>query len=84
VPIYEYAHKEPAPQGCAQVFEVTRSVRDEPLGACPICGQAVTRIISRVHQGRNVLSPANVKDKGFTRLRKDCDGGYRPESQHPR
>jgi putative FmdB family regulatory protein len=49
MPIYEYQSisSDHACGYCCRPFEVLQGVREEPLGACPECGRAVRRIISR-------------------------------------
>lgn len=49
MPIYEYQAKDPA-KGCAHCiapFEEIQGMSDAPLKACPECGGAVRKIISR-------------------------------------
>lgn len=41
MPLYEYAC-----DGCRAVHEVRQRIGDEPLRACPRCGQPVRRLIS--------------------------------------
>lgn len=41
MPIYEYERED------GSVFEISQSIKDEPLSACPTTGQKVRKIISR-------------------------------------
>ncbi len=74
MPIYEYEHAgEPCRLG--KVFERRQSTCDEPLTACPECGAAVRKIISRP----SVSTPKTnreLKDLGFTKLVKRDHGVY--------
>lgn len=74
MPIYEYEHSRP---GCplGAIFEIQQSIHDTPLSACPACGQAVKKLVSRA----NISTPrtnAELKDLGFTKLVKRDDGVY--------
>ena len=42
MPIYEYEC-----QSCEQVTEISQSIKDAPLAACPQCGGQVSKIISQ-------------------------------------
>lgn len=76
MPIYEYSHVEDAPAGCAERFERIESVAAEPLTACPTCGGAVRRVPTGFSHHRNVLAASNLKEKGFTRLKRRDKGAY--------
>jgi len=77
VPIYEY---EPDDQGCDYCkdgFEVMQSMSDKPLKKCPQCGRACHRVLSVLaHPPKNILSDANLADKGFTKYTRKSDGQY--------
>jgi len=49
MPIYEYEAVNPdkACDRCRQRFELIQGINEEPISACPYCGQAVRRVISR-------------------------------------
>ena len=74
MPIYEYQHlKKSCQQG--EIFEVSQSVHDSPLTACPGCGEPVRRLISRI----NINTPktnSELRDMGFTKLVRRDDGVY--------
>ncbi|MBW1794355.1 MAG: zinc ribbon domain-containing protein [Deltaproteobacteria bacterium] len=74
MPIYEYCHvKESCQRG--KIFEVSRSVHDNPLTACPDCGKPVRKLISRT----NISTPktnSELRDMGFTKLVRRDDGVY--------
>ena len=74
MPIYEYQH---LTKGCqrGKTFEVSQSIYDSPLTACPDCGEPVRKIISRI----NINTPrtnSELKDMGFTKLVRRDDGVY--------
>ena len=57
MPIYEY-ECEP----CRVVYEVRQSLRDPPIGDCPRCRGAVTRLISAPNLNlANFSSPTEAK-----------------------
>lgn len=74
MPVYEYEHDGKA---CDQgkVFEVTQSISEDRLAACPDCGKPVTRLIS----GAFISTPTTTsayKNMGFTKLVKRDEGVY--------
>jgi putative FmdB family regulatory protein len=74
MPVYEYQHIQ-QPCRLGSIFEVRQSISDPALEACPECGQAVKKLISR----SNISTPrsnAELKDLGFTKLVKRDDGVY--------
>lgn len=75
MPIYEYKHRGKS-QGCADPFEIMAKISDPPLKKCPNCHKPVERILSNFLGKTNILSDANLKDKGFAKLVKNSDGGY--------
>ncbi len=48
MPIYEYqaANPDQSCPKCVEAFEVLQNLSEDPLNACPVCGNRVTRIIS--------------------------------------
>ncbi len=77
MPLYEYkAATDKHCDYCREGFEVKQRMSDEPLTACPRCGAAVRRVFSRFGVGKNILSASNLKEHGFTRLRKVDKGVY--------
>ncbi|UCD27682.1 MAG: zinc ribbon domain-containing protein [Planctomycetota bacterium] len=84
MPIYEYRTKNDAEacDHCRQVFEVQQSMKDEPIAACPQCGNPVERIISKCtvstsQSVKSMLSDKNLKQKGFTKLVNEGGGKFR-------
>lgn len=74
MPVYEYEHLEVA-CGMGRIFEISQSIHDAPLAACPGCGGAVRKLLSRVA----VSAPkgnAQLRDMGFTKLVRRDDGVY--------
>lgn len=74
MPVYTYEHTDKA---CAagMAIEVKQSMTDAPLTACPHCGGAVRKVLSRVF----VSTPrgnSSLKDMGFTKLVKRDKGVY--------
>lgn len=74
MPVYEYEHLEAA-CGMGRTFEISQSIHDAPLAACPGCGGPVRKLLSRVA----VSAPkgnAQLRDMGFTKLVRRDDGVY--------
>lgn len=78
MPVYLYEHIAP-PSTCPVRFERIERMSDEPLTHCPDCGAAIHRVPARFATGRNVLSTGNLKEHGFTRLRRRDKGVYEPD-----
>ncbi|MBI3580944.1 MAG: zinc ribbon domain-containing protein [Nitrospinae bacterium] len=77
MPIYEYRHLKKT-GSCRERFEIIELARKEPLKVCPDCGQPVEMVPSIFTGKTNILSPANLKEKGFTKMVRDREkGGYR-------
>ncbi|MBN2062163.1 MAG: zinc ribbon domain-containing protein [Deltaproteobacteria bacterium] len=74
MPIYEYQHlKKSCEKG--KIFEFSQSIHDKPLSKCPVCGEPVRKLISRI----NISTPktnTELKDMGFTKLVRKDDGVY--------
>lgn len=74
MPVYTYEHIEkPCPAGI--VIEVSQSMKDAPLTACPQCHGPVRKVLSRVF----ISTPrgnSSLKDLGFTKLVKRDKGVY--------
>jgi len=85
MPVYEYRAKDPESASCYRCregFDWMQSMSDEPLKACPECGQAVERLISMPNVSttqsvKSMLSDKNLKDKGFTKLVNEGGGKFR-------
>lgn len=64
MPIYEYSCEK-----CAKVFETVQKFSDPPLTACPTCGSAVEKLISRTSfqlKGTGWYATDYKKPKGST------------------
>ena len=80
MPIYEYAPVEDGCDHCSGGFEVFQSMEEGRLSQCPECGGAVEKKISSFGKGRDdMLSDRNLKEHGFSKLRKTNDGTYEQE-----
>lgn len=84
MPNYEYRAKEveKACDHCRERFEVRQSMNDEPLTACPHCGNPVERVISlctvsTTQSVKSMLSDKNLKSKGFAKLVNEGGGRFR-------
>ena len=72
--VYEYEHVE-TPCNLGRVFEVTQSLEENPLEACPACRGRVRKLISLV----GISAPktnSELRDLGFTKLVRRDDGVY--------
>lgn len=78
MPIYEYEHIDGPGSGCSDPVEFHHGMND-PVRNCPRCGSELRKIVSRFSKHRNVLSTSNIKEKGFTRLRRRDKGVYEPD-----
>ena len=79
MPIYVYEAKE-AGKGCEKCrggFEVTQSIKDAALTACPACGAAIFRVIQApgLTHSRTDLH-YRAKRAGFHTLKKVSKGEY--------
>lgn len=83
MPIYEYQPDEKGCSYCRDGFEVMQAMSDEPLAKCPECGAPCHRVISvPARTGKNILSDANLAEKGFTKYVRRSDGQYTKEAGH--
>ena len=84
MPIYEYLSKSPDEPGsscriCSKGFELFRPIDREALENCPMCKNAVRKVISKVSSPRTVAKPfstSDAKKAGFTVLEKRDTGVY--------
>lgn len=78
MPIYEYRHMEPAPDGCQLEFEVMQGINEEPLTRCALCGGRVKRIVSLplgyIEGGK--LSDHRIANSGLSKYVRTGDGSY--------
>lgn len=84
MPTYEYRAKDQgaACDHCRERFEVLQLMSDDPLSACPQCGNPVERVISlcsvsTAQSTKSMLSDKNLKQKGFTKLVNEGEGKFR-------
>ena len=81
MPIYEYQPDGDGCEHCRGGFEAMQGMSDEALKVCPRCDRACHRIFSvTARPGKNILSNANLADKGFTKYVKRSDGQYTKEA----
>lgn len=74
MPVYEYEHLGP-PCSQGQRFEHSQSIKSDRLSNCPVCGDAVQRVVSLV----SVATPktaGDLKNLGFTKLVRRDNGIY--------
>ncbi len=72
--VYEYQHEGEACE-LGEMFEITQSMKEDALEACPKCGGPIKRLISRTF----ISAPkgdSDLKSLGFTKLVKRDDGVY--------
>jgi putative FmdB family regulatory protein len=69
MPIYEYLTRNPATccGHCRKPFEVLQTASEESLRACPECGGAVKRIISRCHS--NVMETSEGSERVKSKIK---------------
>lgn len=74
MPVYEYEH---VGEGCARGrrFDIEQPITDDRLEVCPDCGQAVERLVSRVHVS-TPTTDSELKSKGFAKLVRRDEGVY--------
>ena len=79
MPSYDYAATDSGRTCayCADGFEVTQSLSEPRLTACPRCGAAVTKCITAPAIGRSKSKlDDRAKAAGFTKLKKIGKGEY--------
>jgi len=75
MPLYVYEHVEQKGADCPDRFELVHALSEEMV-KCPQCGGAVKKVVARTSYKRNVLASSNLREKGFTRLRRRDKGVY--------
>ena len=96
MPTYVYGPKDHEPRECAVCaahFEVTQTMKDEPLTHCPKCGGEIERVIQPVNFGNigRIRKPGDdrLARAGFTQYKRQGKGHYEktfgggPEALHP-
>jgi predicted nucleic acid-binding Zn ribbon protein len=83
MPIYEYVSEtaddpEHSCRICAKGFELRRPLDRPPLSHCPLCKNAVKKVISRINTPAitKPLSVSAAKSAGFTILQRRDQGVY--------
>lgn len=79
MPIYEYQSAHPADcLHCRDGFERLHKAGEPELLACPVCRQAVRRVVSAPSLAKPSpsLSTRNLESHGFTQYRKSGKGTY--------
>lgn len=83
MPLYEYISESPddpdhSCRVCKKGFELRRPVDRPPLEVCPLCRNAVKKIISKVNSPRiaKPFSITDAKKAGFTVLEKRDEGVF--------
>lgn len=80
MPFYEYISSNSADcPHCREAFTVLQRLDDESLCQCPVCGEAVKRLISApnvVGNPASLLKASNIENAGFTQYRKIGKGVY--------
>ncbi|HOM59588.1 MAG TPA: zinc ribbon domain-containing protein, partial [Kiritimatiellia bacterium] len=62
---------------CVGSFDVTQSIHDARLTACPACGAAIRRVITAPAIGRSKSKlDDRAKSAGFTKLKRLGKGEY--------
>ncbi|MBN1764347.1 MAG: zinc ribbon domain-containing protein [Sedimentisphaerales bacterium] len=76
MPIYQYKATDKGCDYCRGGFEIIQSMKDKPLTQCPRCRASVRKVPSLCSGYTPMLSDSNLRDKGFTKLKKRGDGTY--------
>ena len=76
MPIYEYRHTGTIGETCEEHFEVFQKMSDDTLTVCPVCGNPIEKLISRVSGTVDKMGPARLKELGFSRWVKRDKGPY--------
>ena len=79
MPIYEYRHTSKTGDTCEETFEIFQKMSDDALTKCPVCGEAVEKILSRFSGGADKMAPSRLKELGFTKLVRRDKGVYEKE-----
>lgn len=80
MPLFKYGHTEDKGEECQDVFEVLQNRDEAELTVCPKCGRPVRKMlnirVASIKSERDMLSPKNLADHGFTQYKKSGDGFY--------
>ena len=77
MPIYVYQAFEGGCEHCRDGVELLQASDDPPAKECPRCGCKVEKVPATFRAGKgNVLRDSNLKEHGFSKLRRTDEGGY--------
>ena len=80
MPLFKYGHTEGKGEECQDVVEVLQNRDEAELTVCPTCGRPVRKMlnirVASIKSERDMLSPKNLADHGFTQYKKSGDGFY--------
>lgn len=79
MPVFRYAPLSPPCKLCGEGFDLVQPAAAPALAACPTCGQPVQRAVAtraNLPKLTAPLSVSQVKQAGFTVLRRTGDGTY--------
>ena len=76
MPIYVYKAIEKGCPYCEKGFEQLQSMQAQPLKECPKCHAPIHKCPARVSGYVPTLSDGNLRDQGFTKLKRRGDGSY--------
>ena len=76
MPIYRYKTTDKGCPHCQPGFDQLQAMSAQPLARCPKCQGPVKKIPASFHGGTPMLSDANLRDHGFTKLVKRDKGTY--------
>ncbi|MBN2022308.1 MAG: zinc ribbon domain-containing protein [Pirellulales bacterium] len=79
MPLYQYQPDAEGCPFCRNGFEVLQPVAETPLTECPECGAACHRVLApfaAIKSTRDMLSPKNLANKGFTQYKRAGGGHY--------
>jgi hypothetical protein len=73
MPIYLFRHE--VPGGCPDPVELILGLREETPG-CPQCQGRLVKVPSSFAHAKNPLALSNLKEKGFSVLKRRDKGAY--------
>ena len=76
MPIYHYKATGPGCDYCRDGFDLMQAMKDKALARCPKCKRAVKKVPAPCSGFTPMLSDSNLRDKGFTKLKRRSDGTY--------
>ncbi len=80
MPLFKYGHTQEKGKDCPEVFEVLQNRSEPELTVCPDCGKPVRKMlnirVASIKSEKDMLSPKNLANHGFTQYKKSGDGFY--------